>query len=299
MLCLSIIALSIGQSTGVLHRPGIDLPYTIYGQGKPVVVISGGPGFTTDYELGIMKGCKTPGLQWIFLEQRGTPRARLDKGTEKDFAMAKYVEDFEALRKELHLSHLNIIGHSWGSMVAHSYVATYPKLVSSVVFLGNVGPDTSMFSPAGDNLDRMLNDEERAAEAAAGATAVNGPADDDAALKLFMVQLPGYFFDRKATETHRAMFVPGCLVGNTQNLVLPALMAQKWDVTKSIAKYKGPAMSLQGRQDLLGETPSWKDKIAMPQTQVVFVERAGHMPWMEQPNPFFSALDGFLGKNAK
>jgi proline iminopeptidase len=298
MICFSILALGL-QTTGILHRPGIDLPYAIYGHGTPVVVISGGPGFTSDYEQGIMKGCNTPGLEWIFMEQRGTPRARMDKGTDKDFAMSQYVADFDALRKQLHLAKWNMIGHSWGSMVAHSYVAAHPENVSSVVFLGNVGPDTSMLAPAGDNLDRMLNADELAAEAKAGATAVNGPADDDAGLKLFMVQLPGYFFDRKATEASRTMFAPGCLVANTQNLVLPTLMAQKWDVTEQLSKYKGPAMSLQGRQDLLGETPSWKDKMAMPQTKVIFVERAGHMPWLEQPKPFFTALDSFLARYAK
>jgi proline iminopeptidase len=246
-----------------------------------------------------MKGCKTPGLEWIFLEQRGTPRARLDKGTQKDFAMSQYVADFDALRKQLHLKKWNVIGHSWGSMVAHAYVAAHPDKVTSVVFLGDVGPDTSILNAAGDNVDQVLTPEELAIEQKAGANAVTGPADDDAALNLFMVQLPGFFFSRKIADASRPLFPKGCLVGNTENIVLPTLMKENWDVTKAIRKYKGPVLALQGRQDMCGETPPWKDKIAMPQTQVVFVERAGHMPWMEQPKPFFKALDAFLSKNAK
>ncbi len=299
MVCIAALALGIIQTTGVLHRPGIDLPYTIYGQGKPIVLISGGPGFTSDYEQGIMKGCKTRGLEWIFLEQRGTPRARLDKGAEKDFAISQYVADFDALREQLNLKTWNIIGHSWGSMVAHAYIAAHPDKVTSVVFLGDVGPDTTMLGPAGDNIDRVLSPEELAIEQKSGANAVTGPAGDDEALNLFLVQLPAYFFDRKAAEANRPLFVKGCLVGNTENVVLPALMKENWDVTKQIANYKGPAMVLQGRQDICGETPAWKDKMAMPQTQIVFVERAGHMPWMEQPKPFFDMLDAFLTKNAK
>jgi len=275
------------------------LPYAVYGQGKPVVVISGGPGFTSDYEQGIMKGCKTPGLQWIFMEQRGTPRARLDKGTEKDFAMSQYVDDFDALRKQLGLKTWNVVGHSWGSMVAHAYVAAHPAQVSSVVFLGDVGPDTSTLAAAGDNLDQLLTPEELAIEQKSGSTAVNGPADDDAALDLFMVQFPAYFYDRKTADALRPLFVKGCLVGNTQNVVLPTLMREGWDVSSALRKYKGPALALQGRQDICGETPAWKDKLAMPQTQVVFVERSGHMPWMEQPEAFFKTFDAFVDKNAK
>lgn len=284
---LSVAALVLSQSKGVLHRPGIDLPYTVYGHGKPVVVISGGPGFTTDYELGIMKGCKTPGLEWIFLEQRGTPRARLDKGTEADFAISKYVADFDALRTQLHLTKWNLIGHSWGSMVAHAYVAAHPNRVSSVVFLGDVGPDTDAFQPASDNVDRVLNTDELAEEAKLGGNAVTGPADDATALKLFLVQLPGYFYNHENADKHRADFVEGCLVGNTENLVLPALAKANWNVTKAVARYHGPAMVLQGRQDLLGESPAWKDRIAMPQTQVVFVEKGRAYAVAGKPRSLF------------
>ena len=298
MFALPILTLTLVQ-TGILHRPGIDLPYTVYGEGKPVVLISGGPGFTSDYEQGIMKGCKTPGLEWIFLEQRGTPRARLDKGTEADFSMDQYVADFDALRQQLHLKKWNVIGHSWGSMVAHAYVAAHPHEVSSVVFLGDVGPDTSMLGPAGDNIDRVLTQDELDQEDKMGGNAVTGPADDDTALKLFMVQLPAYFYSRKIADQCRPMFVPGCLVGNTENIVLPAPMKQSWDVSAALHAYKGPALALQGRQDICGETPPWKDKLAMPQTQVVFVERAGHLPWLEQPDIFFKTLDDFLSQNAK
>jgi proline iminopeptidase len=296
---LPIAALALTQSKGILHRPGIDLPYTVYGKGRPVVVISGGPGFTTDYELGIMKGCKTPNLEWIFLEQRGTPRARLDKGTEKDFAISKYVEDFDALRKQLHFAKWTVIGHSWGSMVAHAYVAAHPSNVAAVVFLGDVGPDTTSFQPASDNVDRVLNADELAAEAKLGGNAVTGPADDATSLKLFLIQLPGYFYNHANADKHRADFQDGCLVGNTENLVLPVLDKEHWNVSKAIAKYHGPAMVLQGRQDLLGESPAWKDRLAMSQTKVVFVEKAGHMPWMENPAAFFAALDGFLATNAR
>jgi proline iminopeptidase len=259
-------------------------------------VISGGPGFTTDYELGIMRGSKVKGLMWIFLEQRGTPRARLANGKASDFTMGRYVADFDALRKQLCLAKWNVIGHSWGSMVAHGYLAAHPDRVSSVVFLGNVGPDLAALQPAADNIDRLLSPEELEAEHKAGGTATTGPASDKDAFDLFMVQLSAYFYSRKNCDAHRSMFEPGSLVGNTQNVVFPQLVKQGWDVRKPISKFRGPVLALQGRQDILGETPCWEDKLAMPQTDVEFVERSGHMPWMEEPKPFFKVLDAFLAR---
>ena len=285
------------QTSGIVHRPGIDLPYQTIGEGKPVLLLSGGPGFTSDYVRPIIDGCKTKGLRWILIEQRGTPRARLDKGTAKDFTMDQYVGDLEALRTELHIKKWTVIGHSWGSMLAHGYLAAHPGNVSAIVFIGNTGPDTSMLEPAGDNIDRFLTADERAEEAKAGSNAVTGPADDAAALKLFLLQAPAYFFSRETFEKNRGMFPDGCLVGNTENLVFPAMLG-KWDVSRAISRYKGPVLALQGRQDILGETPVWKDKLAMPQTQIQFVEHAGHMTWLDSPKPFFDALDAFLGANA-
>ncbi len=299
MICgLPALLLFFVQTSGIVHRPGIDLPYVTQGEGRPVLLLSGGPGFTSDYVRGVMDGCKTKGLRWILLEQRGTPRARMDRGTAKEFTIDEYVKDLEALREQLHLKKWNVIGHSWGSMLAHAYLAAHPDHVSSIVFLGNTGPDTTMLEPAGDNIDRFLTPAERAEEAKAGANAVNGPAEDGAALKLFMLQAPAYFFSRETFEKNLGLFPEGCLVGNTENLVFPQVVG-KWDVSKAISRYKGPVLALQGRQDILGETPVWKDKMAMPQTQVSFVERAGHMTWLDSPKPFFDLLDAFLAANAK
>ncbi|MBI1755914.1 MAG: alpha/beta hydrolase [Fimbriimonas ginsengisoli] len=291
---IAIAVLSSVALAQVLHRPGIDLPYKVIGKGKPVLLLSGGPGFTTDYEMGLVKGSRTKGIQWILLEQRGTPRARLKNPSEKTLSLANYVADLEALRNQLHLKRWTVVGHSWGSVLAHEYTAHHPNRVHGLLLLGDVGPDASMLNPAGDNTDRMLNKEEREAEAKAGGDVTKGPADDDAGLALFLVQLPGCFYSRDNADKSRSMFAKGCLVADTENYVLPALLKNKWNVSKAMRRYKGQVMVIQGRQDMLGETPLWKDVLAMPQCQGFFIERSGHMPWLEQPQAFFKPFDAFL-----
>ncbi len=301
MVLLAAAALigSMQISTGTLVRPDVKLPYTIIGKGKPTLALSGGPGFTTDYLVDMLKPSKAKNIQWIFLEQRGTPRARLAHPSEKNLAVSEYVADLEALRKKLGLKRWNVLGQSWGTVLAHAYVAAHPDRVSSLVLLGDVGPDATSLIAASDNADRALTPEERAEEARMGGTSVEGPADDDAALKLFLIQLPAFFYSREAAMKAKELFPTGCLVGATENFVLPALLKDHWDVSKSIGRYKGPAIVIQGRQDFLGESPVWKDKIAMPQTQIVFLERAGHIPWTEAAGPFYKALDAFLNRETK
>lgn len=292
LLAFGLIAVCIQAQ--VLHRPDIDLPYKVIGTGKPVVLLSGGPGFTTDYEMGLVNGSHAKGVQWILLEQRGTPKARLAHPSEANLSLDSYIGDLEALRNQLHLRRWTVIGHSWGSVYAHEYLSRFPKRVNGVMFLGDVGPDASMLGAASDNIDRMLTPAERDQEAKMGGNVVTGPSDDQAGLDLFLLQLPGFFYSREGADKSRSLFPNGCLVADTENYVLPSLMKNNWDVSRRIRAYKGPALVLQGRQDMLGETPLWKDRMAMPQAKGVFVEKAGHMPWLEQPEAFFKPFDEFL-----
>jgi proline iminopeptidase len=52
----------------------------------------------------------------------------------RDYTIARAVEDLEAIRLQLHAERMILIGHSWGSTLAASYMAKYPSHVSKAVF---------------------------------------------------------------------------------------------------------------------------------------------------------------------
>jgi proline iminopeptidase len=56
----------------------------------------------------------------------------------KDYAIARFVEDLEAIRLQLHTERMILIGHSWGAALAASYMARYADHVSKVVFISPV-----------------------------------------------------------------------------------------------------------------------------------------------------------------
>jgi proline iminopeptidase len=102
-------------------------------QGKPAVVLHGGPGGGISPFL---RRLHDPARYRIILfDQRGcgqsTPHAELRDNTTWDL-----VSDMEALRKHLAIEHWQVLGGSWGSTLALAYAETYPQRVSELIVRG-------------------------------------------------------------------------------------------------------------------------------------------------------------------
>jgi pimeloyl-ACP methyl ester carboxylesterase len=101
---------------------------------NPVVFLHGGPGMRVapwDHEL--LSPLAVHGFRVVLFDQAGSglsdflPRVR-------DYKMNRAVADLEAIRQSLGADKLILVGHSWGSTLAASYMAKYPDHVAKVVF---------------------------------------------------------------------------------------------------------------------------------------------------------------------
>lgn len=114
-----------------LHR--IYLEQSGNPEGKPVILLHGGPG-----------GGSTPTLRRfhdpekyriICFDQRGcgrsTPHAELRENTTWDL-----VADIEKIRTFLHIDKWQVFGGSWGSTLSLAYAQTHPDRVSELVLRG-------------------------------------------------------------------------------------------------------------------------------------------------------------------
>ncbi len=106
--------------------------------GKPVVVLHGGPG----------SGC-TPNMRQFFdptayrivlFDQRGCGRSMphaSDLTTDLSVNTTWHLlSDMESLRLHLGIQHWMLFGGSWGSTLALAYAEEYPQLVSAIVLWG-------------------------------------------------------------------------------------------------------------------------------------------------------------------
>jgi proline iminopeptidase len=116
-----------------LSVPGGQIWYKISGTGKaiPVVLIHGGPGYSSYYlkpfeELGNER-------QVIRYDQLGGGKS--DKVTDTAlFTIDHFVNELDLLRTHLGLDKWNVLGHSWGTVIALEYYRAHPNRVASLTF---------------------------------------------------------------------------------------------------------------------------------------------------------------------
>src|SRR5258707_5264950 len=106
------------MESGFINSNGVKLYYEIVGQGEPLLLLNGGPGMPHDYLQEM--SARLPDVRLIFYDQRGTGNS--DKADPSTYTIDTNVADLENLRRGLNLERVQMLGHSWGGMLAQAYV---------------------------------------------------------------------------------------------------------------------------------------------------------------------------------
>ena len=116
---------------GYVDANGVLLYYKMMGKGEPLVILHGGPGASHDYLLPYLLPLARHN-RLVFLDERGSGRSeKLDDPS--GYTVEAMVEDVEAARKALHLGKVNLLGHSYGGVLAQAYALKYQANLSHLV----------------------------------------------------------------------------------------------------------------------------------------------------------------------
>ena len=278
---------------GKATRDGIDLFYKIVGpaDGDYILILSGGPGEDINSMQGIADelGKKYRCIMW---EQRGTGRSKLPTYDASTINLNAYMEDIEALRKQLHAEKFIVVGNSWGMILGLAYAGTHPDAVRAVVTLGS-GPITleylGVFS---DNQYVRLGPGELEVRDFWKEPSREAADPDRASFERLRAATVAYFFDRKKALQMAAELDPK----NYNFHVPPAFLKAegKYDIRPKLKTITAPVLLLQGRQDLAGEANVCEAHSLIKNSTLTFIDKCGHMPWLEKPEQTWKIVDDFL-----
>ncbi|HRP43285.1 MAG TPA: alpha/beta hydrolase [Ginsengibacter sp.] len=68
---------------------------------------------------------------------------------------------------------------------------------------------------------------------------------------------------------------------------------------KNLKRTTVPVVLIQGKEDPMGESTAMEIKEVLPQTSIHFIDKCGHLPWLEnqeQVKEFFSLLRNALNE---
>ena len=280
---------------GKVTRDGVDLFYRVVGpsSGDYVLVLSGGPGEDIHSMQGIADelGKKYRCIMW---EQRGTGRSKLPKYDASTINLNAYMEDIEALRKQLHAEKFIVVGNSWGMILGLAYAGMHPDAVRAVVTIGS-GPITfeylGVFS---DNQFARLGACELEVRDFWKDPARETADSNRAAFERLRAAALAYFYDRKKALQMQAELDPK----DYNFRVPPAFLSAegKYDFRPKLKTITAPVLLLQGRQDIAGEANILEAHSLIKNSTLAFIDKCGHMPWLEQPEQTWKIVNDFLAR---
>lgn len=288
LLLLLALALPLSAATFRSHD-GTTLHYDVVGEGEPVILLSGGPGFSPDYLRPIAEALGDE-HQFVLFHQRGTGRSAIETYNAETLALPKLVADLEALRRELKLEKMTLAGHSFGGILAMMYAREHPERIRALAFIDAGGPTLAAVAKFDANLKARFSEEDNAKIKEWSAPERMKEDRRRAVLEITKAKSGAYFADPKKA----ALLTDAMTVESFHDQVFWAIVMQMMtlDLRAGLEKVNAPVLVIHGKEDPLesaGEVHA-----TFPGSKLVMIEHAGHFPWLEQPATFYPVLREFL-----
>jgi proline iminopeptidase len=283
--------LSMAQKTGYAPSEGVDIHYRVFGSGKPLLIINGGPGFSSDGFEGLAKKLSKK-YRAILYDQRGTGKSKIAGVGNANMNMDLMVKDMEALRKHLDIAEWTILGHSFGGILANYYTALHPERVSGLIASSSGGVDLGLLDDF--DINRQLSPEE-SDSLSYWTTRINeGDTTKYANKKRRMFFAAAYVYeDRHIPEIAERMTHANPTINA---LIWRDLQRIDYDVSEELSEFAKPVLIIQGKQDILQEKTTRKAVEVFPNAELVLLERCGHYGWLDRPDQYFESIFCFMEK---
>jgi len=263
------------------------LYYEMIGEGDqpPLVLLNGGPGFDHSYlhhtpvwdDLSLKH-------RIVFFDQRGTGRSTTRVPADK-ITIAQMVADLEALRVKLGASKISLLGHSFGGYYAMAYATQHPDRVAKLILVDSGSPDLEHHEYLFDKLYPDLLSTQLPAQ------------DDTPAGKVGCKKDTIADYDRMSFYDQRNRTG---IASDGRDFTEPTCTAVMLDGIKKnlfpkLRELNVPTLVLNGRFDAnVAPTVAFAISKAIPGSKLVYFERSGHTPFVEEPDRFELVVENFL-----
>jgi proline iminopeptidase len=280
---------------GLTTSTAIPLYWCRYDAAAPegtLVVLHGGPGAHHDYVLPQMLAL-TERRDVLLYDQRGGGRSKTDDRT--PITWRTQVEDLEAVLGELHAGPLTLVGYSWGAMLAMLYAieaqAGRVSPVPSRLVLISPAPLTRSWRAEfeAEFSKRMNAPSVSAMRAELQASGLRERDPEANKRRAFELSVAGYFADPARTHD----LTPFRVTGRVQQSVWESL--GEFDLIPALQGLSVPALVVHGKLDPIPLHSAQTCAEALG-AEGVWLDDCGHVPYVEQPDRLFAAIEGFLAR---
>jgi proline iminopeptidase len=303
------------RESGLTRTTDVPLYWAAWGPAGSarLVVLHGGPGAHHDYLLPQMLRLADH-YDALFYDQRGGGKSKYDNLA--TITWRTQVDDLARVVDELALGPLHLVGYSWGALLAILFALDAAGAAEAMPLvgapLGDLHARVTHRAPASLTLidPAPLSRAHRATFEAEFARRQQGPVvqamraelaasglrerDPDAyRQRAFELSVAGYFHD--PAKTHD--LTPFRVTGRVQQSIWESL--GDFDLTPLLARITCPTLVVHARQDPIPLASSEAAVAVMPDARLVVIEGSGHVPYVEQPDALWAAVEPFLAEMTK
>ena len=283
------------RDSGFTTSTPVPLYWCAYGPAgaRRLLLLHGGPGADHQYLLPQMLELAND-HELVFYDQRGGGKSRTDEPA--PITWQTHVDDLAGVATELGLGSPEIVGYSWGALLAMLYATEMARTdrVGSERFPASL----TLLDPAPVTRELRQQFEAEFTRRQQGAAVQQLRAElaasdlrerDPEAYRhrAFELSVAGYFADPSRARD----LTPFRVVGRVQQSVWASL--GDFDLRPGLRQIQIPALVVHGRQDPIPLESSESVAEALG-ARLVVLEDCGHVPYVEQPQSLFDAVRQFL-----
>jgi L-proline amide hydrolase len=282
-------------SEGFVESRGYRTWYRLSGDRNsgvpPLLTLHGGPGSTHNYFAPLER--LAPGRLVVLYDQIGCGNS--DRPTASEWSVAVFREEVDAVRQQLGLDRIHLLGTSWGGMLALEHVLSGASGIVSLVLsstLASIDQWAAEQRRLRDALPpevvEVLDRHERA-----------GTYDDPEYERAMEVYMDRHFYrgpkpraELVRMKAGRALDVYRAMQGPNEWTVTGALRG--WDVRDRLGEIDIPTLVVRGRFDMCTDPIAATLVNGIRGAREVVLEQSSHTPVLEETDRYLEVVGGFL-----
>ena len=290
---------------GFVDAHGMLIYYTSLGTGKPLLIVHGGPGASHDYFLPyLLPLARTHRV--VFIDERGSGRSQKLEDP-SGYTVDSMVEDVEDVRSALELGKVDLLGHSYGGVLAQAYALKYQQNLSHLI-LCSTFHSTKQMNEVFRRMVAQMSPELRAKIQHLESAGLYGHGKDYERNRYsdeYMIASwgEGYFpyLYRNHPDANYSPTVAGVMSwdlyrvmwGSSGEFVIDGNLATV-EYADRLPSIHVPTLITAGDSDECDPSLSRDMSRLIAGSTLVVFPRSGHMTFVDQPGLFLKAVNDFL-----
>ena len=265
----------------------------IVGQGKPLIVIHGGPGLTQDYLLPHMAKLGQNNLV-IFYDQRGCGQSLAEINPET-ISIETYVKDLEAIRQAFNFDKISILGHSWGGFFAMQYAIAHPEHVDRLILSNSMTASSEDFclfvqeymrrtAPYNAEIDKIR-------EMPGFKTG-----QVDLVERYYQLIFRTYCYNPEKAVLIYSRMTPTAAINGTKvyEIFRKNVTDKPFNLQPALKNLRIPTLVIHGDSDPVPPITAQHLHENISCSKYVLMKNCGHFPYVEEPDLYFLEIAEFL-----